>query len=48
MLLLNLKMLVHIPNEGKRSKRYGAELKRQGIKEGDIVKISNYELEWYE
>ena len=25
-----------------------AELKRQGIKEGDIVKISNYELEWYE
>ena len=25
-----------------------AELKRQGIKEGDIVKISDYELEWYE
>ena len=25
-----------------------AELKKQGIKEGDIVKISNYELEWYE
>ena len=24
------------------------ELKKQGIKEGDIVKISNYELEWYE
>ena len=29
-----LKMLVHIPNEGKRSKRYGAELKRQGLKAG--------------
>ena len=27
-------MLVHIPNEGKRSKRYGAELKRQGLKAG--------------
>ena len=24
------------------------ELKKQGIKEGDIVKISNYELEWFE
>ena len=24
------------------------ELKKQGIKEGDIVKISNYEFEWYE
>ena len=25
-----------------------AELKKNGIKEGDIVKISNYEFEWYE
>jgi GTP-binding protein len=25
-----------------------AALKKQGIKEGDIVKISNYEFEWYE
>ncbi len=25
-----------------------AELKKKGIKEGDIVKISNYEFEWYE
>ena len=25
-----------------------AELKKQGIKEGDIVKILDYELEWYE
>lgn len=25
-----------------------AELKRQGVKEGDIVQILNYELEWYE
>ena len=24
------------------------ELKKQGINEGDIVKIANYELEWYE
>ena len=24
------------------------ELKKQGIKEGDIVRIANYELEWYE
>ena len=24
------------------------ELKKQGIKDGDIVKIANYELEWYE
>ena len=24
------------------------ELKKQGLKEGDIVKISNYELEWFE
>lgn len=29
-----LKMLMHIPNEGKRSKRYGAELKRMGLKAG--------------
>lgn len=29
-----LKMLVHIPNEGKRSKRYGAELKRMGMAKG--------------
>lgn len=29
-----LKMLMHVPNEGKRSKRYGAELKRQGLKAG--------------
>ena len=25
-----------------------AALKKEGIKEGDIVKISNYEFEWYE
>ena len=24
------------------------ELKKQGIKKGDIVRIANYELEWYE
>ena len=29
-----LKMLMHIPNEGKRSKRYGAELKRLGLRPG--------------
>lgn len=29
-----LKMLMHVPNEGKRSKRYGAELKRMGLKAG--------------
>lgn len=27
-------MLMHVPNEGKRSKRYGAELKRMGLKAG--------------
>lgn len=26
--------IVHIPNEGKRSKRYGAELKRLGMRKG--------------
>lgn len=26
-----LKMLMHVPNEGKRSPRYGAELKRLGL-----------------
>lgn len=29
-----LKLLFHIVNEGKRSPRYGAELKRQGLKSG--------------
>lgn len=29
-----LKMLVHVPNEGKRSPRTGAELKRMGLKAG--------------
>lgn len=29
-----LKMLVHIPNEGKRSREYGAELKRMGLRAG--------------
>ncbi|MDY2734395.1 VRR-NUC domain-containing protein [Intestinibacter sp.] len=29
-----LKMLVHIPNEGKRSIRAGAELKRMGLRAG--------------
>ena len=29
-----LKMLMHVPNEGKRSKRYGAELKRMGMAKG--------------
>lgn len=29
-----LKMLMHIPNEGKRSPRTGAELKRMGLKAG--------------
>ena len=29
-----LKLLHHIPNGGKRSKREGAELKRQGVKAG--------------
>ena len=29
-----LKMLMHVPNEGKRSKRYGAELKRLGLRPG--------------
>lgn len=29
-----LDMLFHITNEGKRSKRTGAELKRQGLKRG--------------
>lgn len=29
-----LKLLYHIPNEGKRSKVYGAALKRQGLKKG--------------
>lgn len=26
--------IVHIPNEGKRSERYGAELKRLGLRKG--------------
>lgn len=26
--------VVHIPNEGKRSERYGAELKRLGMRKG--------------
>lgn len=26
--------IVHIPNEGKRSERYGAELKRLGMRKG--------------
>lgn len=29
-----LKMLMHVPNEGKRSPRYGAELKRLGLQAG--------------
>lgn len=29
-----LAMLVHIPNEGKRSAAYGAQLKRMGMKRG--------------
>lgn len=29
-----LKMLVHVPNEGKRSPRTGAELKRMGMAKG--------------
>ena len=29
-----LDMLVHVPNEGKRSARAGSELKRQGLKAG--------------
>lgn len=29
-----LNMMFHICNEGKRSTRYGAELKRQGLKKG--------------
>lgn len=29
-----LRLLYHIPNEGKRSKRTGAQLKRQGLKSG--------------
>lgn len=29
-----LKMLVHIPNEGKRSREYGGELKRMGLRAG--------------
>ena len=29
-----LEMIAHVPNEGKRSKRTGAELKRQGMKKG--------------
>lgn len=29
-----LDMLIHIPNEGKRSPRAGAELKRMGLKKG--------------
>jgi hypothetical protein len=29
-----LKMLFHIPNEGKRSRAYGAELKRLGMRAG--------------
>lgn len=29
-----LKRLVHIPNEGKRSKSYGAKLKRMGLMKG--------------
>lgn len=29
-----LDMLVHVPNEGKRSVRAGSELKRQGLKAG--------------
>lgn len=28
------KLCIHIPNEGKRSKTYGAELKRMGMKAG--------------
>lgn len=29
-----LEMIVHVPNEGKRSKIVGAELKRMGLKRG--------------
>lgn len=29
-----LKLLYHVPNEGKRSVAYGAALKRQGVKKG--------------
>lgn len=29
-----LKLMYHVPNEGKRSKAYGARLKRTGLKKG--------------
>ena len=29
-----LELMYHIPNEGKRSKAYGAKLKKEGLKEG--------------